>query len=262
MIDNIPSDFTLSLSGGGALGIAHLGVIADLEIAGKIPSEIIGVSMGSIIGACLAIGMREGEIFRHIETISKITNWAKLAKGGNTILDNTKIAKIFDSLFGETYMHQTKIPLKIIATNLKNGNKRVFDSNDETILIRDALLCSMAIPGMFPEHTIDNIVYVDGFLCENLGLLDATNGYILAVDALGKNSFKHGLPDNMSKFKNIMTMFGKSMRLLIHNQTKTNIALCKKNVHLIEPNTEKFETFHFNKAKEIRELGIGLLKHD
>ena len=62
---NIKSkDFTLVLSGGGALGIAHLGVLSDLEDESITPSEIVGTSMGAIIGACFAIGMREKERVR------------------------------------------------------------------------------------------------------------------------------------------------------------------------------------------------------
>jgi len=51
-------NFTLVLSGGGALGIAHLGVLHDLEQQNIVPSEIVGTSMGGIIGACMAIGMK------------------------------------------------------------------------------------------------------------------------------------------------------------------------------------------------------------
>jgi len=58
MIKNIKTNnFTLVLSGGGALGIAHLGVLHDLEKENITPSEIVGTSMGGIIGAFLAVGL-------------------------------------------------------------------------------------------------------------------------------------------------------------------------------------------------------------
>ncbi len=64
MINKLQSKpFTLILSGGGALGIAELGVISDLEKEQLTPQEIIGTSMGAIIGACLGIRMREEEIY-------------------------------------------------------------------------------------------------------------------------------------------------------------------------------------------------------
>ena len=66
------SNFSLVLSGGGALGIAHLGVIRDLERLLISPDEIIGTSMGGIIGACLAVGMQEEEIFAKIENFASV----------------------------------------------------------------------------------------------------------------------------------------------------------------------------------------------
>ena len=64
MIKELKSNkFTLILSGGGALGIAELGLISDLEKEELVPSEIIGTSMGSIIGACIAIGIKEKDIY-------------------------------------------------------------------------------------------------------------------------------------------------------------------------------------------------------
>lgn len=67
-------DFTLVLSGGGALGIAHLGVLHDLEEQQIRPKEIVGTSMGGIIGACMAIGMSEAEIHAQINRFSGLFN--------------------------------------------------------------------------------------------------------------------------------------------------------------------------------------------
>jgi len=110
--------FSLVLSGGGALGIAHLGVLHDLEQQNIVPDEIIGTSMGGIIGACLAIGMKEQEIFEQIKIFSGLFNWVKFSFSGNAVVDNDKISKIFDALFQEKKMCDTTIPLKLIATNL------------------------------------------------------------------------------------------------------------------------------------------------
>ncbi len=61
------NDFTLVLSGGGALGIAHLGILHDLQEQQLLPNEIVGTSMGGIIGACMAIGLKESEIYEDIK---------------------------------------------------------------------------------------------------------------------------------------------------------------------------------------------------
>ncbi len=259
MVKNFQTEnFTLVLSGGGALGMAHLGVLYDLEQQHMVPGEIVGTSIGGIIGACIAIGMKEKEIFEHIKSFSGVFNWIKFSFSGNAVVDNSKIARIFDAMFKEKKMKETGIPLKLIATNLQNGHKKVFDASDD-IYIKDAVLATMAIPGVFEEHTIEGAIYGDGFLCENLGVDEATYEDILAVDVLGKNSFENVMPDNFFKTMNVLEMFEKSIRLLIYNQTQIRLNNSTRNICLLEPATKEYKTFHFHKPTEIRALGLGLL---
>jgi len=253
------NDFSLVLSGGGALGISHLGVLHDLEKASLHPAEIIGTSMGGIVGACTAIGMKEADIYSHIKSFSKIYNWMKFSLSGNAMIDNDRIALIFEELFGKRKMGETEIPLKLIATNLFNGHKRVFSAADD-VTIKDAILCTMAIPGIFEEHVVGGETYGDGFLCENLGVKEAEYDLVLAIDVLGENSFEKEMPDNFFKTANVMEMFEKSVRLLIYNQSRSHIACSDREILLIEPETKGYKTFSFHKYKEIRERGLGLLK--
>ncbi|MEA3370621.1 MAG: patatin-like phospholipase family protein [Campylobacterota bacterium] len=250
--------FSLVLSGGGALGIAELGVISDLEKESLVPREIIGTSMGSIIGACVAIGMREKEIYTLFVEFSNIFNWVKFSFTGNAIIKHEKIEKILDDIFHDIQIRESKIPLKIIATNILSGEIKVFDSNDN-VTIKDAILASMAIPGVFEEKTIQDVIYSDGFLCENLGVNQATSSQVLAVDVLGKNSFETQMPNNFFKTSNVLEMFEKSMRILIYNQTKAILKSSSKNIYLLEPDTKKFKTFHFHRYDELKKLGLGLL---
>jgi len=249
--------FSLLLSGGGALGIAHLGVLHDLEQQRRVPSEIVGTSMGGIIGACMAIGMNEREIYALLKQFTSVSKWIKFSFGGNAIVDHAKIQKILDGIFGQRMMADTAIPLKLITTDLRMGEKRVFDHRD-TVRICDVVLATMAIPGVFEERMIEGEVYGDGFLCENLGISEATSEDILAVDVLGKHSFDTQMPDNFFKTSNVLEMFERSMRLLIYNQTKATIRSSHKNILLLEPHTAEFKTFHFHKIDEIRALGLGL----
>ena len=59
----LKNDFSLVLSGGGALGIAHLNVLRYLDENGFKPSEILGVSMGAIISAAYALHYNEKDIY-------------------------------------------------------------------------------------------------------------------------------------------------------------------------------------------------------
>ncbi len=250
--------FTLVLSGGGALGIAHLGVLHDMEATGLKPAELVGTSMGGIIAACMSIGMSEAKIYDQIRDFVKVSNWIKFSFSGNAIVDNDKIASIFETLFGKRKMRETEIPLKLITTNLKTGRKRVFTAQDD-VCIKDAVLATMAIPGVFEEHTIEGEVYGDGFLCENLGISESSHRHILAVNVLGEHSFEKELPDNFFKTHNVLEMFERSMRLLIYNQSRTLLRHIDKAVLLIEPETYPYSTYQFHKFEQIRTLGMGLL---
>jgi NTE family protein len=251
-------DFSLALSGGGALGFAHLGVLSDLEKANLMPSEILGTSMGGIIGALYAIGLKETQISKIVGEFASITRWVKFSFSGNAIVDTKKVESIFKSIFKDKKLKDTQIPLKIVATELKSSKKVVFSSKDN-IKITDALLATMAIPGIFKEHTINNNIYLDGFLCENLPILDATMPTTLAVDVLGANSYDTTLPNNFFKTQNVIEMFEKSLRTLIYNQTRTNLTLAKSKILLVEPNTKEYKTFSFHKLQNIKECGLGLI---
>ena len=259
MIEQIKNkEFTLVLSGGGALGIAHLGVLHDMEQHQLVPSEIVGTSMGGIIGACMAIGMREREIYEQVQNFASVFNWIKFSFSGNAVVHNEKLAKIFDHIFTEKKMKDTQIPLKLIATNLLNGHKKVFDTSDD-VYVKDALLCTMAIPGVFEEHMINGEVYGDGFLCENLGINEASFDTLLAVDVLGENAFDKRMPDNFFKTANVLEMFERSIRLLIYNQSKAHMKHSTKSIFLLEPKTQEYKTYQFHMHKEIRSLGLNIL---
>ena len=251
--------FSLVLSGGGALGIAHVGVIEDMDRLGLVPDEIIGTSMGGIIGACVAIGMKAEQISAELEKFAGVSNWFDMKLRGNSIISDDKIKAIFEQIFRDRLVSQAHIPLKLIATDLLSGDKHLFSSSED-IRIVDALLATMAIPGIFKEQYIKQSVLGDGFLCENLGILEAQMDTILAVDVMSKNSFKHRLPDNFFRSRNVLEMLEQSVRMLINNQTKCALAQCEKQVYLLEPDTSAYKTFHFTKIHEIKVLGKGLLE--
>jgi NTE family protein len=251
-------DFSLVLSGGGALGIAHVGVLADMKRLDLHPSEIVGTSMGGIIGACYAAGMDAKEIFALIERFGRVTNWLKLSFSGNAVIEHDRIAEIFRTIFGDRRIGELDLPLKLVATELTHGHKRVFNADDDVSVV-DALLATMAIPGIFEEMEIEGETYGDGFLCANLAVEDAAYDAVLASDVLGENAFEKSLPDNFFKTANVLEMFERSMRLLICNQTRQILAHTKKNVVLLDIPTAGYKTYHFHKAEAIRKLGEGVL---
>ena len=76
-------------------------MVHDMEKHQLLPREIVGTSMGGIIGACMAIGMKESEIYELIKSFAGVFNWIKFSFSGNAVVHNGKLAKIFDHIFKE-----------------------------------------------------------------------------------------------------------------------------------------------------------------
>lgn len=153
----------LVLSGGGARGIAHLGVIKALEEAGITFSAISGTSAGSIIGAFYANGYTPAEILAIIKEIKsfKLLRPALSWKG---LLKMDVISKFLEQYFPKDDFSTLKIPLHVTATNLKKGKTDIF-SNGPLI---GAVCASSCIPVLFDPVLYAGELYIDGGILNNL----------------------------------------------------------------------------------------------
>ncbi|MCF6360842.1 MAG: patatin-like phospholipase family protein [Cyclobacteriaceae bacterium] len=190
----------LVLSGGGAKGMAHIGVIKAMEEAGLYPDYITGTSMGSIIGALYAIGYSADEIKElslAIKWEDVLTNDIPLDKvafeeksfyGRYFIelpIQNKKIGlpqgliegqeltmllnKITRPAHGITDFHKLPIPFECIAADIETGKAVVLKSGSLALAMR----ASMSIPTFFTPTTIDSTLYVDGGLIRNFPVQEA-----------------------------------------------------------------------------------------
>lgn len=154
----------LALGGGAFRGIAHIGVLQAFEENGIKPNYISGTSIGAFIGALYAFGtpvQKMLEIARDITWLS-ISHFT-LSKMG--LLTNDEIGEIIEKFLGkDRQIEEAPIPLSIIATDIGNGSKVVFEEGS----LVDAVLASTCIPGIFIPIEIDNRLLVDGFLVENV----------------------------------------------------------------------------------------------
>jgi NTE family protein len=155
----------LVLGGGGARGFAHVGVIRELENA-KIPIDmIVGVSVGSLIGALYAdnpdafklewksFKIEKNEIFDF--KLLGITDGLARGDAIKEYLDRNIRAKNIENL---------KIPMAIVATDLRSGEPVIFRKGS----IRDAVRASTSIPGVFVPVAFENKLLVDGGVLGNL----------------------------------------------------------------------------------------------
>ncbi len=190
-----PPKVALVLKGGGALGIAHVGVIKVLEELGISPDLVVGTSMGSIVGGFYSLGYSAAEIdsivrginwqsvfsepeslapssFRERRDRSKYAlKFAFTRKGfsvGSGILSGRNALAIFDRLSLPHAMPADfdSLPrrFRAVASDLSSREAVVLSEG----FISDAMRASMSIPGVFEPYQIGERYYVDGGVLDNL----------------------------------------------------------------------------------------------
>ena len=155
----------LVLSGGGARGFAHLGVIRALHEA-RVPIDFIGgVSIGSIIAGGVALGWSDEEM--HLR-------YRRSFVDGNPVSDYTfpfvaltrghKVSAMLRKEFGQICIEDLRLPFFCLSANLTTG--RAFEHREGQLW--HALRASVAIPGVMPPVFHDDHILIDGAAINNL----------------------------------------------------------------------------------------------
>jgi len=152
----------LVLSGGGARGIAHIGVIDALRSNGLEPYAIAGSSSGAIIGALAAAGHSTETMLEFFQKASPFRlSVVTVRKAG--ILDTAKVVASFREYFPEDSFEALKIRLFLTATDIINARLTIFESGP----LIPAILASCSMPLVFTPTEIDGRWYVDGGVINN-----------------------------------------------------------------------------------------------
>lgn len=160
----------LVLSGGGARGFAHLGVIQALNEAGIYPDIISGTSAGALAGVLYADGYTPNEILKLMNSGSRL-DFMRPALPREGLLQIGGVMKILKSSLRAKTFEELKIPLYVSATDLNNGKAEYFSEGD----LFDPVMASASIPVLFQPVVINNICYVDGGVLDNLPLRPIEN---------------------------------------------------------------------------------------
>ena len=265
----------LTLSGGGAKGLAHVGILQALDSAGLKVDYITGTSMGSIVGAMYAIGYSGNQI----DSISKLLNWNDLlsgkpkytdvgieekdefsrysfeipfegakAKMGTGLIESEEIwlqfSEIFFHVYDRTDFSSFNIPFKCIATDLSNGSAVVLDSGQ----IVKALRSSMAIPSVLTSVEYNNTQLVDGGIVRNFPVSDVIE---MGADyTIGVNLFA-GLV-NADQLNSALDVMYQITNYRDAEDLQKQKKLC--NI-LIEPPVSDYSAGSFSDAAEILDIG-------
>lgn len=151
----------LCLAGGGARGFAHIGAIRAFEEAGIDFDIVAGTSVGSLIGALYAFGVKSDEMYeygRDLKT-SDIIGLVPTVMG-----DPMRIGKIVYDLVGEKNIEESPKKFAAVATDIVSAQEVVLDSGD----LITSVVASCSVPLLFKPTLIGDKHLVDGGLLNNV----------------------------------------------------------------------------------------------
>lgn len=174
----------LVLGSGGARGYAHIGAIEILEKNNIHPDFIVGTSAGSIVGSLYASGKNSSEL-REIALNLKANDVRDVTLDKKGFFEGKKVEDFINKEVNNTPLQSLKIPMYVIATELKEGKKVVFNYGNTGQAVR----ASVAIPSMFIPTKIGDDEYVDGGLVSPVPVDVAKKlgaDIVIAVDILAQ----------------------------------------------------------------------------
>lgn len=248
-------DIALVLSGGGARGLAHIGVIRELETQGFHINSITGTSIGALIGGLYAMGhLDEFEEWAMQQNRYSFLKLLDISFRRNGIIKGEKMLHKLRTEIPGMNIEDLKIPFCCIATDLYSQQSVVL----KTGKIYDAIRASIAIPSVFTPVSKDNMLLVDGGVLNNIPVNFAikTRSWdkILAVNV---NARIPNEEDMTSHFRRKLSLFRLSNQVIsLMTETLGNMKL-KDNPPdiLIQVSRFSCELYAFYKAKEQIELG-------
>lgn len=232
----------LVLSGGGARGIAHLGVLKALQEKKIEISGISGCSAGAIVGAMFAAGYSPEHIFEIV--ISAATLRAmRPAWSRSGLLKMQKAEEVYLKYIPHNSFERLQIPLTVNATNLYLGETIYFSSGE----LLKPVMASCCIPGLFEPITFKENILVDGGVLNNMPIEPLLSKYDYIIGSHCNPFGKQTMPKSMS------SIVQKSLFLAINNNSKGRLAQCDL---VIEPPALKlFDPYDVRKASEIFKAG-------
>ena len=246
---NKPIKIGLCLSGGGAKGIAHIGVIKALQEAGIYPDMVAGTSAGSVVGALYAAGkspeemldfVRDGSLFKIYKVVLPSDGLTKL----------TYLREKLEQIIEHDSFEELERPLFVAITNLINGSYEIRSKGP----LFDVIVASSSIPLVFSPVAIDGHLYVDGGVLANFPVqpLVKRADVIIGVNLMPQE------PITEKAVQNIIGIATRVFALSVWANTKPQLERC--DVVISPANLEQYNVFQFNRYKELMEIGYTAAK--
>ncbi len=151
-------DITLALGGGGAKGNSHIGVLRFLEKEGFHVRAIAGTSFGGIVACFYAAGYSPDDIEEIFAAVDQSHMYDRVEGENPSFLGLGRIHTWLDGHFGDRTFESLKIPCAVAAVDLNTSQEIIIRSGK----LSDAVLSTIAVPGIFPAFKMNGLVLLDG----------------------------------------------------------------------------------------------------
>ncbi|MDR1903903.1 MAG: patatin-like phospholipase family protein [Treponema sp.] len=265
--------WALVLSGGGAKGLAHIGVLKTLEeMRFPPPSLVAGTSMGAIIGGIYACGMsaetlykfalKEFNIVHYLDSfvfkmngpvgrIFQIGQILSSLASRQGIDSGQRLLALFERLTEGKSFSETRIPFRCNAVDLVSGNEVVFRSGS----VARAMRASMSIPGFFDPLVEGSQLLIDGGLADNMPVAIARKEGFNRILAVNVNSYK---PVSLDSLKNGPGVVFRAMQTAINLLDKKDGFEADLTINA----TDDSSIISFFRQRELMELGERVVREN
>ena len=266
----------LALSSGGARGLAHIGVIEELEAQGYKITSIAGCSMGALVGGVYAAG-KLNEFREWMKTIDrkKMLSLIDFSLSLNHIVKGTRIIEAIMEFVPDVNIEDLPIPYCAVATDLKAGKEVLFNKGS----LFQAIRASISLPSFYEPVQRDDMILIDGGVINPLPLnrVKRQAGDILVgIDVSGhdykaqwdelqrltaiqksEKSLKTKIldmliPDNIEF--NYYTVLSRASSLMIRQNSILMARLMNPDI-LIDIQMNRYGTFDFDKSERLIAIG-------
>jgi NTE family protein len=236
------TEVALVLSGGGARGAIHLGVLKALEEAKISITAISGTSMGAIIGAHYSQGYSADYLLQTLRKKS-FTNLFNFSWKRTSVLQMKTLYDILEKHIPHNSFEGLKIPFYCCATNLNTGTYTIFHEGN----LYNPVVASSSIPVLFEPVKIGENHFVDGGVFNNL-----------PIESLMQDGYKNivGVHVNNYKFEEdyrIQSVAERVFSMVIKKNVEPNLSKCD---YVINPFLEQhFKVLSFKDTQVLFEIG-------
>jgi NTE family protein len=266
----------VALSGGGAKGLAHIGILKAIDSAGINVDYLTGTSMGSIIGSLYAIGYSANDI----EKMAKKLDWNEMLSNQSSLrgivmeekseyskyavelpwVNNgfrlpsgvvegeelwLKFAELFFPVYNIKDFDKFSIPFKCIGTDIETGEAVIGDTGELITAVR----ASMAIPSLFTTVEYKGKQLIDGGVVRNFPVRDVKG---MGADFIIGSRVALGLQPK-EKVSNAFQILHQIMFFKEAATSRKDSALC--NIYIAMP-LENYTAASFGRADELLKYGI------